>query len=932
VDRLSYGLGVVDGLLLAAVFAWAVVLTLKPSVRARDKRFTVVAALVISLAILKVALIPYLPLEQVDLFQFEIWARAMALYGPAHIYDPRFVCNYPPAYLYVLWPFGAIAAQTGATPQVTVELPLVLGDFLLALIVYAAAEKICTASTAAASAALMVAFNPALIYISAVWGQNDSVLALMILLSVLMAAERRFAMAWAIAVIGGMIKPQGLMLLPLLAWWTLIATDGRDWTRSGAAAIGTAVLVIAPFQLAHPWHFIPDVFAESANLFPWGSVNAFNLMLAMGGLVVLDSAKAIGPVSYFELGSFLYALATALAGWIIWRHRTPWFLFYSAFIIYLGMFTFAPRMHERYLFYAVALLAPMLATSGLVAALYGILSATLFLDTAYVFFNFLHIPGAVEGYLPLGPDARFAISITNVAAFGAAAIIGILAVRRSGGEESRSLRAILKGFMRPLLSKPTQNSIEMFVEMPQAQPQPVIGRFAGPAPVRPNRGYEPSPEPPAIGRNFFIFAVVTAVLGAPYFLTQSLHSNFLVYVALALAVCGLFAPDSAAGRAALKSLAVDMHGERWTTFAVFVAFLMLYAVTMYQPNPFNAHVRQAFAFIHGHTWIDAPKYIEHAQFNGQSYQLHPPLPAILLIPFVAWWGMATSQSLFSVVVGAIDVALAWKMLGRLKLTSNARVWLTVFFGMGTIIWSEAVNGGSWEVTMTVAAGFTLAALAELFGEARPWLIGLLAGLAAIARYDLAFVWPLWIALAYLRHRNIRELLPMAPGFALAALVYGAFNFARYGNLFDRGVFVFAPQGSVLFSFKYLAGNLYTLLFMAPNVSNKFPYVHPGIGGQALILTSPAFVLALRPSFSRSVPAILLAMAVISIVPDLFYWTNGFAQFGTRHYVHAFPFLLALMALGLPRGRVDQLTRILIGYSVMLIAFGVWHIGFYGFGG
>ena len=473
----------------------------------------------------------------------------------------------------------------------------------------------------------------------------------------------------------------------------------------------------------------------------------------------------------------------------------------------------------------------------------------------------------------------------------------------------------------------------MVVKMAQAQAQPVTGGFSGKGTMAPDRGCEPTPDfSGRIARNFFVFAILIAILGAPYFLTQSAHSNFLIYLALALAVGGLYAPQFVARRSEPKSAAADAFGERWVTFAVFVAFLAFYAVTMYPPNPFNAHVRQAFAFIHGHAWIDAPTYIEHAQFNGRSYQLHPPLPAILLVPLVAWWGMATSQSLFSVVVGAIDVALAWKMLGRLKVNLNARTWLTVFFGAGTIIWSESVNGGSWEVTMTVAVGFTLAALDELFGEARPWLLGVLAGLAAIARYDLAFVWPLWIVLAYLRHRNIRALLPMAPGFALAALVYGAFNFARYGNLFDRGVFIFAPPGSELFSSKYLPGNLFTLLFMAPNVNNTFPYIHPEIGGQALVLTSPAFLLALRPSFRRGVPAILLAMAVIAIIPDLFYWTNGFAQFGTRHYVHAFPFLLALMGLGLPRGRVDQLTRLLIGYSILLIAYGVWHIGFYGFGG
>jgi hypothetical protein len=120
--------------------------------------------------------------------------------------------------------------------------------------------------------------------------------------------------------------------------------------------------------------------------------------------------------------------------------------------------------------------------------------------------------------------------------------------------------------------------------------------------------------------------------------------------------------------------------------------------------------------------------------------------------------------------------------------------------------------------------------------------------------------------------------------------------------------------------------------MAPTFNSNFPYLHPEGSGQALILTSPAFVLAFRPSFRSLFHSALLVAAVISIIPSLFYFTNGFVQFGTHHYVHAFPFLFALVALGLPRGKMDQLTRVLISYSVLLIAYGVWHISYYGYGG
>ena len=66
-----------------------------------------------------------------------------------------------------------------------------------------------------------------------------------------------------------------------------------------------------------------------------------------------------------------------------------------------------------------------------------------------------------------------------------------------------------------------------------------------------------------------------------------------------------------------------------------------------------------------------------------------------------------------------------------------------------------------------------------------------------------------------------------------------------------------------------------------------------------------------------------------MMPSLFFNNNGGAQFGTRHYIHSFPFLLVLIAEGLP-GYVDQLTKILIVASTFLIGLGVLHLRLWGF--
>lgn len=430
-NQASYLLGVICGLLILGLFALALALAIRPMVRERDRRFALACALVLAITIVKLALLRHLPGDTVDLMQFEYWGFAMARFGPARIYDPEFFCKYTPAYLYALWPAAAVARNQPAHLRIFIESLPIIADLLLAVTVYAASCRIAPRHLAL-PATLLVALNPTLIYTSTEWGQNDSVLALPLLLSVLMAAESRYAIAWALAIVAALIKAQGLMLLPILAWWTLVTGSRKDWIKAAGAALVTAVVVIVPFQLGHPWHFALDVYAISLGFFPLASVNAFNLMSALGGLLMFDSYKLWGPVSYFMLGNLLFGGVYLIAAWIAWRRRTAWGLMFSVFLVYLGMFIFLPRMHERYLYYALPLLAPLTLSSWTTIALYATLSVTLLLNMAYVFCDLVYVPGLVEGHLFIGPHGRLAIAIVNLAAFALAAGYGLAVASRNG--------------------------------------------------------------------------------------------------------------------------------------------------------------------------------------------------------------------------------------------------------------------------------------------------------------------------------------------------------------------------------------------------------------------------------------------------------------------------------------------------------------------
>jgi hypothetical protein len=420
--------------------------------------------------------------------------------------------------------------------------------------------------------------------------------------------------------------------------------------------------------------------------------------------------------------------------------------------------------------------------------------------------------------------------------------------------------------------------------------------------------------------------IVLASLGRP--------PRYLVFVGVIVAIAAWPPSRLLRGRAPeeVRVAGLTLSEQIQSTLAVFAAFLSFYALTSFAETSYNEQARQAFAFLHGHTYIEAPahSYIEYYERGGYKYALQPPLAAILMMPLAFIFGIDAPQTGFAICVGAGNVALAWYLLARFRLNVNARVWLTLFYGVGTIDWYYSIQGRTWDLPFLVGVLFTLAALSEAFGRSRALWLGIFAGLAALARYELVLLAPIYAAVAYKRGDRLTEIFWMVPGFAAVGVVFIGLNELRYHTFFDTGILAFGTKDVPRFGLRFLPVNLYTIFFMAPVLDGRFPYLHPQGMGQGLTLTSPAFVLALRADWRRHITALMWLAVLLSSAAELFWYTNGFEQFGTRLYIQAFPFLLTLMALGTGR-RADQLTKILVGSSIVLVGFGVWHIQWYGWG-
>ncbi len=210
-----------------------------------------------------------------------------------------------------------------------------------------------------------------------------------------------YEIAWALAALSVLIKPQGLMILPVLGWWLLLEGDYGAWTRAALVGIGTFIIGIAPFQIGHHWNWIIELYTSTAAYYHETSVNAFNFLALIGGVRAQDSDTILG-VSFFALGMALLVPLYAFVAYILWRARTAQTLFYTSFIALFGFFMFAPRMHERYLYPALVFVIPLALESTEMMVVVAILTLTCLFNLAYIKYTLLE---SARGFFSISTTA-----------------------------------------------------------------------------------------------------------------------------------------------------------------------------------------------------------------------------------------------------------------------------------------------------------------------------------------------------------------------------------------------------------------------------------------------------------------------------------------------------------------------------------------------
>jgi len=377
--------------------------------------------------------------------------------------------------------------------------------------------------------------------------------------------------------------------------------------------------------------------------------------------------------------------------------------------------------------------------------------------------------------------------------------------------------------------------------------------------------------------------------------------------------------------------------EKFDSLGAFTKFVLIALVSFFVfflskgPPPGQDHfVYLAYSFLHGRLGLTGAGtgLAELIHYHGNYYVVYPPMPAVILLPFVAVWGTSVDQSLMSIILASLCCSVIWLMLTKTGVKGSKVLWLTALFGFGTCFWYTAAVGSAWYIEHVSAVLFLTSAIVLALYKKNDFFVGLLLGCAYLSRLPTILAFPFFLLLAYERNDSwkprIKQMALFAIGLAIPVILNGLYNYARYDTLADVGYTLLIkgdpnyPLG--LFNLAYIPKNVYAILFQGPILLSSFPYFKPNWMGLGLFFTTPAFLLIFKGPWDKLSKK--AALAVVCILPILItHGEVGFTQFGYRFSLDFTPFLILLAAKGMGE-KLSWQEKGLIILSVLINLWGV----------
>lgn len=399
----------------------------------------------------------------------------------------------------------------------------------------------------------------------------------------------------------------------------------------------------------------------------------------------------------------------------------------------------------------------------------------------------------------------------------------------------------------------------------------------------------------------------------------------------------------------LSESAASRHNVLVAAGLFVVALLSLWKFEeMFHINPFgdsgaDYFVYQAESFLHGRWDLDlSARLTDIVVVHGKHYIVYPPMPAIVLMPFVAVFGLHASDILLTAACSALNLSLLYLLLEQVRENGfTRRVWIENVC-ISLLLWSGSISlwlslgGEMWFTAHILCMTFTLLALLVAFRR-HYTLAAIFLGFAFFCRATVIFGYVFLLYLAWQNagtepqlERFIASLRRRAPDWKsipwrrLASpmmvmlgvvLLFMLRNTIIFGSPLDSGYNVLIAQKYPVvttgpFNISYVPSNIVANFFSFPQITfngpfDRHPIFNMDNNGTAVgvFVTTPLllFLFWRNQRFSATRVALWMTMGLMVVMILLFH-AAGWYQFGARYLFDAYPF--AFLTLALNDVRVD----------------------------
>jgi len=237
----------------------------------------------------------------------------------------------------------------------------ILADLGLGIIIYKLVKKFTKSYARAIGAMAFFVLNPVTIFISGAWGQTDSFVAIIGMLSFLLLLSGRVSFSMLLFFLGMYFKPTWGLLIPFYLYVLYLKKPALKSFILGSLLIVAVLIIVSwPFAEGNLFVFTKKVWFDRYFLpirsAGRASPSAFNLMTFF---LKIDrdsyNAKILGILTANLFGLIAYAAVNVFAFKFVKRTKNLlWGVVVGIFTIGLGSFLFMSNMLERYFFPALA--------------------------------------------------------------------------------------------------------------------------------------------------------------------------------------------------------------------------------------------------------------------------------------------------------------------------------------------------------------------------------------------------------------------------------------------------------------------------------------------------------------------------------------------------------------------------------------------------